>query len=82
MIDFQLARYASPVLDIAFFIYSCTSQELRAQHYDELLKNYHESLCEIVKDFGSNPEFLFPFSALQVKNLNFVFKKILNIFDF
>lgn len=65
MIDFQLARYASPALDISFFIYSCTSEELRVQYYDELLKTYHDGLCEIVRDFGSNPDFLFPFSALE-----------------
>jgi thiamine kinase-like enzyme len=66
MIDFQLARYASPVIDIAFFIYSCTTEELRAQYYDDLIKTYHNSLCEFIKDFGSNPDFLFPFSALEV----------------
>jgi Ecdysteroid kinase-like family len=65
MIDFQLARFASPVIDIAFFIYSCTDEACREQFYDDLIKTYHTSLCELVKDFGSNPEFLFPFSALQ-----------------
>lgn len=38
LIDFQLARHSSPALDISFFIYSGTSQELRAQHYDLLLE--------------------------------------------
>lgn len=71
MIDFQLARYASPVLDIMFFIYSCTEEELRVQYYDDLLKTYHENLCQIVKDFGSNPEYLFPFKALEVNLYKF-----------
>jgi hypothetical protein len=69
MIDFQLARYCSPALDISFFIYSCTSEELRDKHYDDLLKVYHDSLSEIIRDFGSNPDYLFPFSALEVKNI-------------
>lgn len=38
LIDFQLARHSSPVLDISFFIYSGTSQELREQHYESLLQ--------------------------------------------
>lgn len=38
LIDFQLARHASPALDISFFIYSGTSQELRTKHYDLLLE--------------------------------------------
>lgn len=71
MIDFQLARFGSPVLDIMFFLYSCTDEELRVQFYDELLKTYHDNLCEIVRDFGSNPDHLFPFSALEVKILFF-----------
>ena len=68
MIDFQLSRYASPALDITFFMYSCTSEELRVQYYDDLMKTYHTNLCEIIKDFGSNPEFLFPYSALEVSS--------------
>lgn len=67
IIDFQLARYASPVIDISFFIYSCTTQDLREQYFDDLIKTYHDSVTEIIKDLGSNPEFLFPFSALEVK---------------
>ena len=65
MIDFQLARFASPAIDLSFFFYSCTTQELREQYFDVLIKTYHESLCSFVKDFGSNPDVLFPFSALQ-----------------
>ena len=38
IIDFQLARYASVGLDISFFIYSCTDQKLREEHYEQLLK--------------------------------------------
>lgn len=65
MIDFQLARYSSPALDISFFMYSCTSQELREAHYDELLKAYHQSLSDMLLDLGSNPDQLFTFADLQ-----------------
>lgn len=68
MIDFQLARLGSPVIDIAFFIYSCTTEDIREQYFDDLIKTYHNSVCELIRDFGSNPEFLFPFSALEVRN--------------
>lgn len=73
MIDFQLARFASPVIDIAFFIYSCTTEEVRARHYDELIKAYHTSLSEMIVDYGSNPEYLFPFSALEVSRTFSIF---------
>lgn len=64
MIDFQLARFASPALDISFFIYSCTTQELRENHYDELLKAYHNSLGEQLQVVGLDVENVFPYSAL------------------
>ncbi|XP_075158945.1 uncharacterized protein LOC142232117 [Haematobia irritans] len=59
IIDFQLARCASVAVDISFFIYSCTSQELRENHYDSLLKAYHESACDLIKDLGADPESVF-----------------------
>lgn len=64
MIDFQLSRFASPALDISFFVYSCTTQELREKHYDTLLKAYHTSLGEQLKVVGLDVEKVFPYSAL------------------
>lgn len=65
MIDYQLARYSSPALDISFFVYSCTTQALREAHYDDLLNAYHQSLSEMIRDLGSDPEELFPYTELQ-----------------
>lgn len=65
MIDFQLARFASPALDISFFIYSCTTQELRENHYEELLKAYHSSLGQQLTVFGLDVDQVFPYSALM-----------------
>lgn len=38
IIDFQLARLASPATDISFFIYACTEQVIREQHFNELIQ--------------------------------------------
>ncbi|XP_055541041.1 uncharacterized protein LOC129727327 [Wyeomyia smithii] len=65
MIDFQLARYSSPALDISFFMYSCTTQKLREEHYEDLLKTYHDSLSDMLRNLGSNPDELFSYSDLQ-----------------
>ncbi|XP_045507205.1 uncharacterized protein LOC123703296 [Colias croceus] len=56
MIDFQLSRYASPVLDLIFCIYACTDQELLLKHYDDILKNYYSVLSNQIKELGSNPD--------------------------
>ncbi|XP_050089389.1 uncharacterized protein LOC126573372 isoform X1 [Anopheles aquasalis] len=65
MIDFQMVRFASPVLDIMLFVYTCTDQELRKTHYDDLLQAYHMSCCELLQELGSNSGVVFPRSELE-----------------
>ncbi|CAK1541444.1 unnamed protein product [Leptosia nina] len=54
MIDFQLTRCASPVLDISFAIYACTDQYLRSKYYDDLLKYYYDILAKQINEMGSD----------------------------
>lgn len=56
LIDFQLTRCASPVLDVSFFIYACTNKSLRDEYYDELLDYYYEVLSTQIRDMGSDPD--------------------------
>ncbi|KAG4079925.1 hypothetical protein HA402_006237 [Bradysia odoriphaga] len=71
MIDFQLARVASPATDISFFMYTCTQQDVRENHFDELIQIYHRSVVNVLSALGSNAEKVFPFSALQQELKNF-----------
>jgi len=52
-------------LDLSFFIYSCTSQVLREEHYDKLLRAYLESAHELIKDLGGDPEEIITWESLQ-----------------
>ncbi|KOB70161.1 putative Juvenile hormone-inducible protein, partial [Operophtera brumata] len=56
IIDFQLSRCASPVLDLSFMVYACTTQDLRDRHYDELLKYYYDVLSTQIREMGSDPD--------------------------
>lgn len=58
MIDFQLTRYSSLGLDLTFFLYTCTEQPVREQHFDSLLNDYHEQFQLILKELGSNPDLI------------------------
>lgn len=49
MLDWQVSRIASPVLDILYFIFSCTTKELRDAHYDDFLKTYHNTLAAHIR---------------------------------
>lgn len=44
LIDWQMSRYASPALDIAYYIFISTKRELRGRNYNIYLKTYHDSL--------------------------------------
>lgn len=65
LIDWQLTRIASPVLDILWFIFLCTGQELRNRHYKDLLDVYYGSLSSMLCQLGSDPAKLLPFEILM-----------------
>lgn len=46
LIDFQLARYASPTLDLLYYIFCNTQKVLRDQYYEEFLHVYHSTLSK------------------------------------
>ncbi|OAD59667.1 hypothetical protein WN48_08775 [Eufriesea mexicana] len=48
MLDFQLARCASPILDISTCIYACTDKALWNEKFDTLLESYYAELCNTI----------------------------------
>ncbi|XP_035896949.1 uncharacterized protein LOC118505364 isoform X1 [Anopheles stephensi] len=67
LIDFQMVRCGSPVLDIVLFLYCCTDQALRSAHYDQLLGAYHQSFSEMLTDLGTDARETFPATALTAE---------------
>lgn len=65
MIDFQLARLCSSALDISFFIYSCTTQQLRTDHFADMIQCYYEGVQQILRQFHLDASKVFPLSELQ-----------------
>lgn len=64
IVDWQMTRYASPICDIVYFIFTSTMKEMRDKHYDDFLKTYHESLSYHLNRLGSDPEKLFPYHIM------------------
>lgn len=77
MLDFQLARCVSPVLDLSFLIYSCTLKSFRDQYFDATLKLYHSELSAAIKSLGSDPETVYPL-ALFMKEVKRLFPMTCN----
>jgi hypothetical protein len=64
LIDWQISRYCTPVVDLVYFIFACTDRQLRQKHFDELISTYHNSLRELLDHLGGDTTRQFPFTAL------------------
>lgn len=49
LVDWQSLLYCSPITDLVFYIFLCTTKEMRDLHYDSFLKTYHDSLSSHLK---------------------------------
>lgn len=65
IIDFQLVRLGSCALDISFFLYSCTTEQLRKSHYTDMLGWYYDGVKGMLKEFHLEAEKVFPMSVLK-----------------
>lgn len=64
MVDFQLLRLTSPVIDIANYLCTSTNSHIH-ERYNDLLHVYYNSLATFLTKLGSDPEKLFTFSDLE-----------------
>lgn len=63
-VDFQISRLGSPLLDFAYFFYTCSPKRI-LDDVDKYLEIYHISLSSFLKELGSDPEKVFPFCVLK-----------------
>lgn len=67
LLDWQLARYASPVTDLLMFLYISTDQSVRAAHWDQLMRAYLEEITSELTTLGCpDPENVFPEAEFKV----------------
>lgn len=65
LVDWQISRYGSPVLDLHYNLFTSTDHEFRHKNYHNLMKHYHKTLSEIVTRLGSDIDHLFSFDDFQ-----------------
>lgn len=77
ILDFQLARCASPVLDLSTTFYSCTDKALWDEKFDILLQFYYNELFNTITLLGSDPNNIYSWDMFmnEVKE-QFVFGMI------
>ncbi|KAL3288019.1 hypothetical protein HHI36_002471 [Cryptolaemus montrouzieri] len=64
LLDWQLSSRGSPLRDIAYFFYACSSKEC-FDTYITYLRIYHESASNILQKFDLNIEDIMTFDELQ-----------------
>lgn len=52
LVDFQLCRYGSPVMDLLYFLFSSANQEVRENRLEELFSVYLERLNSVLEQLG------------------------------
>lgn len=65
IVDWQIAHYSSPVLDVLYQIFTSTDKPFRDQHYHKLLHAYYASLSENIRKLGSDPNKLYTYENFQ-----------------
>uniref|UniRef100_A0A1L8DKV9 Putative juvenile hormone-inducible protein n=2 Tax=Nyssomyia neivai TaxID=330878 RepID=A0A1L8DKV9_9DIPT len=64
LLDWQLSRHTTPVLDLSYFVFCCTDEKLRI-HLPDLLNEYHELLISRIDKLGSKGMDLYPKSVFE-----------------
>ncbi|KAK9872364.1 hypothetical protein WA026_017822 [Henosepilachna vigintioctopunctata] len=66
LLDWQLSTTSSPILDISYFFYSCSSKHC-IDNYISYLTVYYNSLSAMLKQFGMNVDEVMTFEDLQLQ---------------
>ncbi|EAT35122.1 AAEL012679-PA [Aedes aegypti] len=65
LLDWQMARYGSPILDLLSFLYLCGEIDLRREHFNDLIDTFYTSFAKTFRALGGQPEKSFPFEAIH-----------------
>ncbi|XP_055856519.1 uncharacterized protein LOC129919604 [Episyrphus balteatus] len=49
LIDYQMSRFATPVVDLFYFLLSSPSLDIKVECFDEFIQYYHDNLVENLK---------------------------------
>nr|XP_017035199.1 uncharacterized protein LOC108083784 [Drosophila kikkawai] len=65
LIDWQLMRYASPITDLAYFLFTCTSRGFRQRQLNQVLEEYYLELGQHLRRLGEQVDLLMPRPAFE-----------------
>lgn len=65
LVDYQLARYASPVTDISYFLYMSTDGDFLSENYERALDIYYGTLSAVLRQCGLDVNDIYPKSVFN-----------------
>ena len=65
IIDWQLAHYNTPAIDLLCYLFTSTDKQIRRDHWEALLKIYYTTFADCLTKLGSDPQKLFSFENFQ-----------------
>ncbi|XP_059087510.1 uncharacterized protein LOC131883918 isoform X2 [Tigriopus californicus] len=69
LVDLARTKWASPTIDLSYFLFISTTPELRQAHMNEILEYYHQCLSQALKELGEDP------SVFSLRELKSDYKK-------
>ncbi|XP_038210078.1 uncharacterized protein LOC119830958 [Zerene cesonia] len=60
LVDYQLARFASPATDISYFLYMSANYDFLSKYYDQLLDIYYGTMAGILRQCDIDIQETFP----------------------
>lgn len=60
ILDWQLSRYVSPVIDFCHFMFDCADKAFRDRHYEEFIELYYKTVQAHLTLLNCDRDKLFP----------------------
>ncbi|KAI5645515.1 ecdysteroid kinase domain-containing protein [Phthorimaea operculella] len=65
MIDYQLSKVNSPVVDLMYAILNCTNHEARKLHFNDWIDYYYSELAKYLYEFDLKADYVYPRDQLD-----------------
>nr|XP_022920834.1 uncharacterized protein LOC111429216 [Onthophagus taurus]XP_022920835.1 uncharacterized protein LOC111429216 [Onthophagus taurus] len=59
LVDWQIQRFNSPILDVSYFFYNVATEEI-IKNFDKYFNFYYNTLADSLKSLGSDPRKIYP----------------------
>lgn len=63
MVDWQMSRFGSVIMDLHYIMFTSIDKTVLRNEYKAIMDYYHATLCESIRQLGSDPTQLYPYDV-------------------